>query len=56
VPEANIFEVGDWVRFYRSNALVISRVNYVVTRIGGYVYLLTDVGEVRPQEVVEYKR
>jgi hypothetical protein len=51
-----LFQVGDWVRFYQDARLVIAEVRYLTKATGGYLVLRTDRGEIRADYVVDYKR
>lgn len=54
-PDSRI-TIGDWVRFYEAGRIVIGEVRYIRTRTGGYVDLLTDVGSVSADMVLEMRR
>lgn len=49
-------KVGDWVRFYQNNHLVIGVVQYTVKDSLGYMQLKTDLGSVDERYVLEVRR
>lgn len=46
---------GTWVRFLKAGCPAIGQVEYVTRDFQGRVYLITDVGIVDPESVLEYR-
>jgi hypothetical protein len=50
-----MIQINDWVRFYQNGKLVIGLVQYTRKNILGHTELLTDVGSVCDNAVLEYR-
>lgn len=55
-PPAPRFIVGDWVRFYAEKTLAIARVEYIRQDPSGALQLLTSIGALPEQAVLEIRR
>lgn len=51
----NTVQRGDWVKFQRGYGLVIGEVQYVRERIGLCVELVTDIGSVPIDQILEIR-
>ena len=55
LKEHKKIKIGAWVRFYHDGHLVISEVRFIVKRVGGYVYFVTDICEVSYDSITDYR-
>ncbi len=55
VEEIRPYQKGDWVRFMSSNTLTIGCIQYFYIETGGYRYLVTDMGTVSIDSVLEHR-
>ena len=50
-------DVGDWVRFYQNNRMVIGEVQYVLTSYGSFSPdIQTDIGAVCREGILEVRK
>ena len=51
----NEISVGDWIRFYKDNTLVIGVVCYIINLDDGNVAIATDIGVTSPNQIAEVR-